>query len=273
VSAPQTLHELQTAILDAVAPPNWRDMNITAATLTLPGSGQLPELRLDCHVLQTRGMPEVIRRHYELRPIEAAQPAAPLDLDAMCDEAMQAVRRTAYKAAETVEWENAHAFEKARREADSWLLAGLRELMIRRIYRATFEPVVRQMADAIAAGGSITGPFTGGFTGGLWTQAAAYRPGDQLLMPAGTIGAVAGAALLAVALGWLGPAIDAEPDRRGEWVQAEQELQVQGTLARWEAEARAKCDAIAGPQGTYIQVDGGGIVCMDKRGRRARGAL
>lgn len=79
---------------------------------------------------------------------------------------------------------------------------------------------------------------------------------------------LAGALALSLTLGWLGPRIDAEPDRRAEWLQAEEELQQQGALERWEAEARAQCAAADG--GAYIQVEGGGIVCTDKRGRHVR---
>lgn len=85
-----------------------------------------------------------------------------------------------------------------------------------------------------------------------------------------TIGA---AITLALILGALGPTLDeldAQPDRRGEWLQAEQQLQQQGMLARWEAEARDRCARHHGPNGAVVRLDDGHILCTDKRGRLAR---
>lgn len=77
---------------------------------------------------------------------------------------------------------------------------------------------------------------------------------------------------IAMALGWLGPAIDAQPDRRAEWLLAEQLLHAPGTLASWEAEATAACANVTGDNGAYVRVANGAIYCTDKRGRRLQKA-
>lgn len=82
----------------------------------------------------------------------------------------------------------------------------------------------------------------------------------------GLLTSIAGALAFALALGALGPTLDAIPDQRSEWLQAEQELHQAGALARWEAEARNKCTRIGGENAVYIQVQGGGIRCTTKRG-------
>lgn len=66
---------------------------------------------------------------------------------------------------------------------------------------------------------------------------------------------------------WAGPALDAQPDRRAEWPQAGAQLQASGELARLEADARQRCAQWISAEGA-IHVDGGTIVCLDKRGRR-----
>lgn len=72
---------------------------------------------------------------------------------------------------------------------------------------------------------------------------------------------------LALVLGWAGPALDAQPDRRAEWPQANAQLHASGELARLEADARQRCAQWISAEGA-IHVDGGTIVCADKRGRR-----
>lgn len=77
---------------------------------------------------------------------------------------------------------------------------------------------------------------------------------------------------LALTLGWLGPAIDAQPDRRAEWLLAEELLHAPGTLATWEAEARTACANVGGDNGAYVRLASGAIYCTDKRGRRLQKA-
>ena len=85
--------------------------------------------------------------------------------------------------------------------------------------------------------------------------------------------ALALGAIFAIALGVLGPCLDAQPDRRGEWLQTERLLQQEGTLARWEAEARARCAEDHGDNAGLIQLPDGAVVCTDKHGRRARNVI
>jgi hypothetical protein len=51
-------------------------------------------------------------------------------------------------------------------------------------------------------------------------------------------------------------------------LQSERALEQEGTLAWWEADARGRCAELGGPNATYIQIAGGGIICTDKRGRK-----
>lgn len=73
--------------------------------------------------------------------------------------------------------------------------------------------------------------------------------------------------LVLLSVVWLGPMLDAEPDRRSEFAAADEDLRTSGELARFEAEARARCARIHGDNGGVIHVDGGLIICTDKHGR------
>ncbi len=73
--------------------------------------------------------------------------------------------------------------------------------------------------------------------------------------------------MIVLTLGALGPALDAEPDRRSEWDASQHQLQVEGTAQLLEAEARAACARIGSENSGYIVVAGGQIQCTDKRGR------
>lgn len=79
---------------------------------------------------------------------------------------------------------------------------------------------------------------------------------------------IAGAVAIALALSWLGPALEDEPDRRHESAAADKAWREEVMADRWEADARRRCAAFTGDNGTYIRVAGGGIVCTDKRGRK-----
>jgi hypothetical protein len=254
MSARQSTHELQAAILDAVGPSNWRDLGITAATLTLTARS-LPRLTIDIEHFPEgfKGTPTQLRRLFELQPIDApcALPAEPpaLDLDQMAADARQRiavdVNNLALDASVQIECAFINARERTHRRHDQ--------------LQTRFE--LSQLRWRIEHPGPMTW-FYGGPAQVLVEklEAKLARQRGQILTP------LAGAIAIALALGVLGPALDAQPDHSGEWLQAEQELQQSGALARWEAEAREHCARLGGENTAYVRVDGGGIVCKSKRG-------
>ena len=72
-----------------------------------------------------------------------------------------------------------------------------------------------------------------------------------------------GVAFLALTLGWLGPALDHQDELSPDTT----EQQLRGEIARFEAEARARCARWHGENGGAILLADGVIVCSDKHGR------
>lgn len=226
----QSLRDLQIAILDAVGPENWRELGITAATLTLTAGG-VPRLTLDISnfAADLKTKPVELRRLFDLVPIEqpAPAPAAPpaLNLETMTARAYQRIASEVSNLAVHASVQTACAFTLARQAAGQRQLAHLKE-----------------------------------------HRAARHQRGAVLPQLQAVLASIAGALAIALVLGAFGPALDALPDHRGEWLQAEQELQQSGALARFEAEARERCTRLGSENSGYIQVDGGAIVCTTKRG-------
>jgi hypothetical protein len=74
-------------------------------------------------------------------------------------------------------------------------------------------------------------------------------------------------AFFTLTLGWLGPAIDADP-----YPVPEASLEP-GTAERLEAEARQYCDRAAGRNSGWIELDDGQIACTTKRGKRLKSTI
>ncbi|HYF16306.1 MAG TPA: hypothetical protein VEA40_00455 [Ramlibacter sp.] len=92
--------------------------------------------------------------------------------------------------------------------------------------------------------------------------AAAQQAGHALVQ------VVAGVAFFALALGWLGPRLDQDAPTYSSFGYTPH--LPAGEAHRLEVQARAHCDARSRPNGSYIRLADGGIVCTDKRGRPDR---
>lgn len=281
---PTNLVELQTAILDLVAPPNWRQMQIVTATVHLPAGNKLPRLTLVCE-----GDDEDRGRLFAYNMTVTPRPR--LDLDRMAAEACERgaahTARAAFKAREYIAWNAARLIREANERHDDYLHAH----RMRQISWAV-ERAVERFAGKLASGGVFPASTQGGFPLGplaIGVSALQGHFGPELVYThqpkrapwwrrwiRSAAPAAAGTICLALILGWLGPALDGMEDHSAEWAEAariQEQLQRDGEIALLEAEARAKCAAITGENGSYIPVQGGGIVCTDKRGRRVKGAL
>lgn len=296
-AAPMGLHQLQEALLDLIAPEGWRDMGITEATLDLRAR-EWPRLtlRVDARVHDHNlrdgrfdAAAGALLRRFELVPLDPPATTAPApDLDHMARLAREGLHRAIHKSVETHLWELQQDAQARRDAAQLRYLDAVKEHRADVVKRA-LQPWLRQVvghlaADlqrrSVASGAGVINLPGGLFGSGLATLAQMEPPKRTLRrrvvdlyrrVRAAVVVAVAGGIAMAIALGWLGPALDAQPDRRAEWLQAEEELQATGALHRWEAEARRRCGELTGENGSYVQVDGGAIVCTDKRGRRAPG--
>lgn len=267
-----SLHELQTAILDAVAPEGWRDMGITFAKLELTAQ-RLPRLTLDIAPRAFNG--GGLRKMFELRPIDTPAPAPespPLDLDKMAADAMRRITQrveslairasvvTSYKFKVAANASAQRCHEQLRRHR----LALSQWHMRQRVRPCLRDLAADQEAEHLSHARRRAAASAANFRDLINSMPATMPRKHE---PGMFVWSVLGALAFAMVLGALGPALDAQPDRRAEWLQAEQELQQQGTLARWEAQARERCTRLGSDNSGYLPLDGGGIVCTDKRGQ------
>jgi hypothetical protein len=242
-----TLPQLQEAILDLVGPPNWRDLGITDATLQLQAK-QLPRLTLQCAVLprnSSGGEVQHVTRRYELREINGEPPLrAPVDLDAMARAALERVKARINQSGQVV----ASTFHRR-------AVALCAELDFHmEVHRVTVANLLIRENNRL-----ITTLL---FSRAQPSRAPCARPGTIFCYP------LAAALLVAFVLGWFGPSLDAEPDRRHEAAQADQQLRAELMVERWEADARHRCAEQGGDNTGWIATANGSIVCTDKRGRR-----
>lgn len=79
---------------------------------------------------------------------------------------------------------------------------------------------------------------------------------------------LAGAGVICMVLAGLGPWLDAQPDRRAEAQQADEEQALQRLGERYEREAREECTRRGSENSAYIRKAWGGIVCTTKHGRK-----
>jgi hypothetical protein len=268
----QSLHELQSALLDLLAPPNWREMGITRATLDLSGGG-LPQLTLVTEV-RPDGDPLAwtqAAQRFELHPLD---PPA-LDLDRMAGEAMARVTRQIDSMAAGQLAKLRDDVTAARARASDRMCWAFPEIHIRceaeranKAFMAAWSrnhEAIMRMTDAYLDQ-FYTRPVES--RQARWRrQGRAWFRGLRTGELAATWCSVIG---IAFVLGGCGRWLDEADHERAQATaqQVQQEAEERELAAAWDRQVRQLCAAIGGDNTGYLTTQHDGIVCTDKRGRK-----